>query len=83
MHSRPLDLAGFNEHGQVVSINVAGTSFGDDEFQHLGVVPSLRELHVADTRVTDRGLVDIGLPENLERLFLAKCEITDNGLRNI
>lgn len=78
-----LDLVRFDDQHQAVAVDVAGTSFGDDELPHLGSVPSLRELHLAATRVTDQGLAALGTLENLEHLFLAKCAITDVGLKSV
>jgi hypothetical protein len=78
-----LDLVRFDDQQQAVAVDVAGTSFGDEELRHLGAAPSLRELHLAATRVTDQGLAAMGPLENLERLFLAKCAITDVGLKSV
>ena len=78
-----LDLVRFDDQLQAVAVDVAGTSFGDEELRHLGAVPSLRELHLAATRVTDQGLAALGTLENLEGLFLAKCAITDVGLKSV
>ena len=78
-----LDLVRFDDQQQAVAVDVAGTSFGDEELRHLGAVPSLRELHLAATRVTDQGLAAMGMLENLEHLFLAKCAITDVGLKSV
>ncbi len=78
-----LDLVRFDDQRQAVDVDVAGTSFGDEELRHLGAVPSLRELHLAATRVTDQGLAAMGTLENLEGLFLAKCAITDVGLKSV
>ena len=78
-----LDLVRFDDQQQAVVVDVAGTSFGDEELRHLGTVPSLKELHLAATRVTDQGLAAIGTLENLEHLFLAKCAITDVGLKSV
>ncbi len=78
-----LDLVRFDDQQQAVVVDVAGTSFGDDELRHLGTVQSLRELHLAATRVTDQGLAAMGTLENLEHLFLAKCSITDAGLKSL
>ena len=78
-----LDLVRFDDQQQAVTVDVAGTSFGDEELRHLGSIPSLRELHLAATRVTDQGLAAIGTLENLEHLFLAKCAITDVGLKSV
>lgn len=78
-----LDLVRFDDQQQAVVVDVAGTSFGDEELRHLGSVQSLRELHLAATRVTDQGLAALGTLENLEHLFLAKCTITDAGLKSL
>ena len=78
-----LELVRFDDQQQAVVVDVAGTSFGDEELRHLGTVPSLRELHLAATRVTDQGLAALGSLENLEHLFLAKCAITDVGLKSV
>ncbi len=78
-----MGLTSFDDQGNVVAINVAGTAFGDEELQHLGPLATLRELHLAATRVTDRGMVHVGQLANLERLYLAKCEVGDAGLRHI
>ncbi len=78
-----LDLVRFDDRQQAVAVDVAGTSFGDEELRHLGSVPSLQELHLAATRVTDQGFAAMGPLENLEHLFLAKCAITDVGLKSV
>ena len=78
-----LDLVRFDDQQQAVAVDVAGTSFGDEELRHLAATPSLRELHLAATRVTDQGLAAMGTLENLESLFLAKCAITDVGLKSV
>ncbi len=78
-----LDLVRFDDQQQAVAVDVAGTSFGDEELRHLGAAPSLRELHLAATRVTDQGLAAMGTLENLEHLFLAKCAVTDVGLKSV
>ena len=78
-----LGLARFDDQGNVVAIDVAGTAFGDDELQHLGPLTTLRELHLAATRVTDKGMVHVGRLENLQRLYLAKCDVSDVGLAHI
>lgn len=78
-----LGLVRFDERARPVAVDVAGTTFGDDELRCFGTVPSLRELHFAATRVTDQGLEALAPHASLERLFLAKCEITDAGLRSV
>ena len=78
-----MGLVTFDADGHPVAINVAGTSFGDDELQHLCSLPSLRELHLAATRVTDRGMLHVAQLTNLERLFLAKCDVSDLGLSHV
>ncbi|MDA1052157.1 MAG: DUF1501 domain-containing protein [Planctomycetota bacterium] len=78
-----MGLTSFDEQGNVVAINVAGTSFGDEELQHLGPLTTLRELHLAATRVTDRGMAHVGELANLERVYLAKCEVSDAGLAHL
>ena len=78
-----MGLATRDAASNIVSINVAGTEFGDAELQHLGPVSTLRELHLAATRVTDAGMPHIGKLANLERLFLAKCDVSDAGLAHI
>lgn len=78
-----LDLVRYDDRGRAIAIDVAGTSFGDEELRHLGAAPDLQELHLAATRVTDRGLAALEKLESLERLFLAKCDITDVGLMSV
>jgi len=78
-----LGLVCFNDRHEPVAVDVAGSSFGDEELRHLGSQPSLRELHLAATDITDKGLAAMGTMENLERLFLAKCGITDIGMKSI
>lgn len=80
---RALGLAQGDAEGRLVSIDVAGTTLGDAELRHLGLQPTLRELHLAATQVTDAGLAALGPQPALERLFLAKCPITDEGLRHL
>jgi hypothetical protein len=78
-----MGLARFDDQGNVVSMNVASTSFGDEEMQYLEHLPMLRELHVAATSVTDVGMVHVSKLPQLEELYLAKCAITDSGLSHI
>ncbi len=56
---RALGLAAFDEQGQIVSIDVAGTDFGDEEMQHVAPLTTLKELHLASTKVTDAGMVHV------------------------
>ncbi|GDY10073.1 hypothetical protein LBMAG52_35590 [Planctomycetia bacterium] len=78
-----MGLVTFDAGGRPMAIDVAGTSFGDDELQHLAPLTSLRELHLAATRVTDRGMPHVAQLTNLERLFLAKCDVGDSGLSHV
>ena len=76
-------LATRDAQGNVVSIDVAGTEFGDAELQHLEPLDTLQELHLAATRVTDAGMEYVGQLANLERLYLAKCNVSDAGLAHV
>lgn len=78
-----LGLATRDALGNIVAIDVAGTSFGDAELKHLGPIDTLRELHLAATRVTDAGMAHVGRLANLERLYLAKCDVSDAGLAHV
>ena len=80
---RALGLARVDADGRLLAIDVAGTTFGDDELRRLGSQPTLRELHLAATQVSDAGLEAVGAQPGLERLFLAKCPVTDEGLRHL
>jgi hypothetical protein len=80
---RALGLARMDADGRLLAIDVAGTTFGDDELRRLGSQPTLRELHLAATQVSDAGLEAVGAQPGLERLFLAKCPVTDEGLRHL
>lgn len=78
-----LGLGHLDPQGNIVSIDVAGTEFGDAEIQHLGAHPTVKELHLAASRVTDVGMKYVEQLQNLERLFLAKCDIGDAGLAHV
>lgn len=80
---RALGLARFDDQGDIVAIDVAGTPFGDEEMQHLKQLPTLKELHLAATGVTDAGMVHVRDVPQLERLYLAKCAVSDAGLAHI
>lgn len=72
-----------NSSGEVESINVAGTDFGDTEIQYLKPLQSIKELHLAATAVTDKGMAHVGRLKNLQRLYLAKCAVGDAGLAHL
>ena len=78
-----MGLARFDERGEIVAIDVAATSFGDAEMQHLGQLPTLRELHAAATQVTDAGMVHVSKLPQLRELYLAKCNVSDAGLAHV
>ena len=78
-----MNLTRQDESGNIVAIDVAGSTFGDDEMQHLSHTPMLRELHLAATSVTDTGMPFIRQLSGLEELYLAKCTVTDAGLAHI
>jgi hypothetical protein len=78
-----MGLARFDDQGHTIAINVAATSFGDDEMQYLEQLPRLRELHLAATGVTDAGMVHVKRLAQLEELYLAKCAVTDAGLAHV
>jgi hypothetical protein len=78
-----MGLARFDDEGKVVAIDVAATSFGDEEMQYLEQLTTLRELHLAATRVTDAGMVHVRNLPQLEELYLAKCAVSDAGLSHV
>jgi hypothetical protein len=78
-----LRLTRSNERQEIVAIDVAGTSFGDQELRHLDAQIPLTELHLAGTQVTDAGLKYLTRQPQLEMLFLAKCAIGDDGLKEL
>lgn len=78
-----MGLARLDDRGEVVAINVADSSFGDEEMQYLGQVPKLRELHLAATAVTDAGMVHVSKLAHLEELYVSKCAVTDTGLSHV
>ena len=78
-----MGLVRFDDQGDVVAINVAATSFGDEEIRYLEPLPKLRELHLAATGVTDAGMVHVSKLSQLQELYLAKCAVTDTGLSHI
>ena len=78
-----MGLARFDDQGNVVAINVAATSFGDEEMKYLEHLPTLRELHLVATRVTDAGMVHVRKLPQLEELYLAKSAVSDAGLAHI
>ena len=90
IQSRPLvdaldavDAVGRNYASEIISINVAGTEFGDAEMAQLKNVPALKELHLGATQVTDTGLAVVKDLHNLEELFLTKCQISDEGMAHL
>lgn len=78
-----MGLARFDQHGHVIAINVAATTFGDEEMQYIGQLPALRELHLAATAITDAGMVHVRKLPQLEELYLAKCAVTDAGVAHV
>ncbi|MEO2035549.1 MAG: DUF1501 domain-containing protein [Planctomycetaceae bacterium] len=78
-----MNLTRRDRSGNIVTIDVAGSAFGDNEMRHLAQMPMLRELHLAATAVTDKGMPFIRQFSGLEELYLAKCTITDAGLAHI
>lgn len=78
-----MGLARFNDQGNIVAIDVAETSFGDEEMEYLEQLPTLHELHLAATSVTDAGMVHVRKLPQLEELYLAKCAVGDAGLANV
>ncbi len=78
-----MNLARTDGSGTIVTVDVAGTTFGNLEMQHLKHLPMLKELHLAATSVTDAGLPGIRCLTQLEELYLTKCTVTDAGLLHI
>ena len=78
-----MNLSRFDESGDTVAIDVAGSTFGDVEMRYLKHLPVLRELHLAATAVTDYGMPFVRQLPKLEELYLAKCAITDAGLAHV
>ena len=78
-----MGLARFDDQGHIIAINVAATSFGDEEMQYLEHLPTLRELQLAATGVTDAGMVHVRKLPQLKELYLAKCAVTDAGLSHV
>ena len=78
-----MGLATRDNQGQVAAVNVAGTSFGDQEMQYIPQLSELKELHIVATRVTDAGMPHVRKLRKLEQLYLARCDIGDTGLSSI
>ena len=78
-----MGLAATDDHSNVVTVNVAGTSFGDEQFKQLDSERSLKELHLAATQVTDAGMKEVTRFSSLERLYLAKCDIGDRAMQHV
>jgi len=78
-----LRLTRCNDRQEVVAIDVAGTSFGDQELRHLDNRGPLTELHLAGTQVTDAGMKYLASHTQLEMLFLAKCAVGDEGVKEL
>jgi hypothetical protein len=78
-----MGLTGLDDRGNVVTINVAATPFGDDEMQYLGHLPKLKELHIAATNVTDAGMAHVRQLVHLEELYISKCAVSDAGLAHV
>jgi len=78
-----MGLATASADGNVIAVNVAGSSFGDEHLKQLEPSEKLRELHLAATQVTDAGMESIVRFTQLERLFLAKCEVGDAAMQHV
>ncbi len=78
-----MGLARFNPRGEIVAIDVANTSFSDEEMQHLDQLPTLRELHLAGTHITNAGMAHVASLPQLEELYLAKTLVGDAGLAHV
>ncbi|HIA20023.1 MAG TPA: DUF1501 domain-containing protein, partial [Planctomycetaceae bacterium] len=78
-----MGLADTDDNGNVVAVNVAGTSFGDEQLKQLGSEETLKELHIAATQVTDAGMEEVTRFSSLQRLFLAKCDVGDRAMQHV
>ena len=78
-----MGLATASDDGNVIAVNVAGSSFGDEQLEQLEPSEKLRELHLAATQVTDAGMESIVRFTQLERLFLARCEVGDVAMQHV
>ncbi|MDA1055383.1 MAG: DUF1501 domain-containing protein [Planctomycetota bacterium] len=78
-----MGLARFNPRGEIASIDVANTPFGDEEMQYVDQLPALRELHLAGTQITDAGMAHVARLSQLEELYLAKTSVGDAGLAHV
>ena len=78
-----MGLIRFDAQGRVVAIDVASTSFGDQDMAHLQELPALTELQLTATHVTDAGMSHVRKLPRLEQLYLAKCAVSDTGLAHV
>jgi len=78
-----MGLVRLDHDGQIRGVDVAATSFGDKEMQHLGQLPMLRELQLTATQVTDAGMSVLSRLPHVEELYVAKCNVSDIGLEHV
>lgn len=65
-------------------LSLPGTPFGDDDVEHLAVVPELTTLWLGETAITDVGLEKFGrLLPNLTYLRLERTKISGTGLKHL
>ena len=78
-----MNLTRTDDSDNIVTVDAAGTTFGDQEMRYLKHLPVLKELHLAATSVTDAGMPAVRHLHQLEELYLMKCAVTDAGLSHV
>jgi hypothetical protein len=78
-----MGLAVADDEGNLIAVNVAGTSFGDEQLKQLQSAETLKELQIAATQVTDAGMEEVARFPSLQRLFLAKCDVGDSAMQHV
>ena len=75
-------LAGINEIGEVIWVNLAGTNVTDDGLKHLAGLP-IQKLHLERTRIGDDGLSHLKSFKELTYLNVYDTKVTDAGLEHL
>lgn len=72
-----------DEHGDIVSVSLAGTRAVDADLSVLKRLHQLERLELSGTGITDAGLKHLRESSSLKRLQLHGTQVTDAGLREL
>jgi hypothetical protein len=65
------------------TVDLTGSSVGDDGLQYLKSAPEVRNLLLAHTAITDSGVSNLTCLRQLNYLSLAATGVTDEGISNL